>query len=131
MVLRRINTQMRANPHMAPCVLTIFSMTVFKDPTALPLMVNAFCVSLSPLLNRMDRKGLSIPSDIRPNKVESRVKTRYITNLPLYFDRYCRMRENFFIVVLMPWGLYDRRSGDLPGSGPSDEMRPASYRNKL
>src|SRR5882724_3147359 len=73
------------------------SMMPFKDPTALVWMVPVLWAASPPFLNKISMKGLSMPREISPKSVESKVKRRYTSNLPLYFDIYWRIRENFFI----------------------------------
>src|SRR5882757_4688221 len=72
-------------------------------------MAPALCAAAPPFLNRISIKGLSMPSEISPNRVDSTVKSTYATNLPLYFDIYWRIRENFFI------NLHHRLRGKFSG----------------
>ena len=89
--------QMAIRAPMAPWVLMIVSRICLRGPMAFVETVAA-CWGTS-LGKRIFIKGLSIPMETSPKTMDNKVKTRYTTNLTLYFERYCRITENFFMLL--------------------------------
>src|ERR1700742_811940 len=70
------------------------SKTSLRPPMALPWKEGVFEPGF-PLLKRISRNGLSMPTEIRPNTRDRILKNMYRANLPLYRDKYWRITANF------------------------------------
>ena len=65
----------------------ICARTSFNPPMALPCMVTPF--EFAPPVSKMiSRKGLSIPTETTPKRMDKTLKNMYKTILPLYLDKY-------------------------------------------
>jgi hypothetical protein len=59
-----------------------------RPPIALPWSLTPPFGPGFPLLNRTSRNGLSIPTEISPNRRDRILKNMYRAILPLYLDKY-------------------------------------------